>query len=150
MTVDSRIHDVRIKQVQDLVDARGSLQHMVRADETEFFSRFGEIYFSITNPGVIKGWHRQRLQTNLLSCISGRIRLVMFDDRDGSPTCGTLQIVECGDDARQLVRVPPGVIYGWRTLSEVPSILANCTSHVHDPAHAEKIDLISGRVPYAW
>jgi dTDP-4-dehydrorhamnose 3,5-epimerase len=145
-----RIHDVRIKPIHDLTDARGSLQHMVRADDPDLFSGFGEIYFSITNPGVVKGWHLQHQQTNLLSCVAGRLRLVLFDDRAGSPSRGVVQAIDCGDGARQVVRIPPGIIYGWRTISEVPSILANCTSHPHDPAHAEKIDPASGRVPYAW
>jgi hypothetical protein len=48
------------------------------------------------------------------------------------------------------VRVPPGVVYGWRTESDIPSILANCSSHPHDPAQSEKIDPASGRVPYVW
>jgi dTDP-4-dehydrorhamnose 3,5-epimerase len=144
------IDGVRIRSVQDLSDARGSLQHMIRSDDTEFFAGFGEIYFSITNPGVIKGWHRQRQQTNLLSCIKGRLRLVLFDDRDASPSRGQVQVVDCGDGARRLVRIPPGVVYGWQTLGDEPSILANCSSHPHDPATAEKIDPASGRVPYAW
>jgi dTDP-4-dehydrorhamnose 3,5-epimerase len=144
------IDGVRIKDIHDLVDARGSLQHMVRADDTEFFTRFGEIYFSITNPGVVKGWHRQAVQTNLFSCVLGILRLALYDDREVSPTHGELQLIDCGDGARKLIRVPPGVIYGWQNRGRVPAILANCASHPHDPAQSEKFDPASGRVPHVW
>jgi dTDP-4-dehydrorhamnose 3,5-epimerase len=144
------IDGVRIKEIRDIVDARGALQVMVRADETEFFERFGEVYFSITNPGAVKAWHRQMVQTNLLSCILGNLQLALYDDRETSTTKGELQLMEFGDRERKLVRVPPGVIYGWHNRGEIPAILANCASGVHDPQRSEKIDSASGRVPHVW
>lgn len=144
------IEGVRIKEILEVVDARGSLQHMVRADEAEFFTRFGEIYFSITNPGAVKAWHRQMVQTNLLSCVSGNLRLVLYDDREGSPTHGDLQLIDCGDGTRKLIRVPPGIIYGWQNRGDAPAILANCASHPHDPSQSERIDPASGLVPHVW
>lgn len=150
MVTATTIEGVKLKPIHDLVDARGTLQHMVRADDTEFFSGFGEIYFSSSNPGIVKGWHRQSMQTNLLSCIQGRLRLVLFDDREGSATRGKVQVVEFGDGHRTLVRVPPGVVYGWKNDTDQPALLANCTDRPHDPASAEKIDPASGRIPYVW
>jgi dTDP-4-dehydrorhamnose 3,5-epimerase len=144
------IDGVRVRDLREVSDDRGSIQHMVRADDADFFSRFGEIYFSITNPGVVKAWHRQRIQTNLLSCISGVLQLALYDGREGSPTRGALQLIDFGDAARKLVRVPPGVTYGWRNPGERPAILANCASHAHDPSQVEKIDPASGLVPHAW
>ena len=35
---------------------RGAIYHMLRSDDQDFI-KFGEIYFSIAYPGVIKGWH---------------------------------------------------------------------------------------------
>jgi dTDP-4-dehydrorhamnose 3,5-epimerase len=144
------IDGVRIKEMRDIIDARGALQFMVRADEPEFFERFGELYFSITNPGAVKAWHRQSVQTNLLSCIHGNLQLALYDDRENSNTKGELQVLEFGDRARKLVRVPPGVIYGWRNRGEIPAILANCASEPHDSQRSEKIDSTSNRVPHVW
>lgn len=144
------IDGVKIREIREIADARGSLQHMVRADDADFFSGFGEIYFSITNQAVVKAWHVQSIQTNVLSCIHGTLRLALYDDREGSATRGELQLIEFGDRARKLVRVPPGVIYGWQNRGSVPAILANCASHPHDPANSRKIDPASGRVPHVW
>ena len=45
------------------IDERGMLFHMMRED-FEVFDKFGEIYFSFTNPGIIKGWkkHHEMVQ----------------------------------------------------------------------------------------
>jgi dTDP-4-dehydrorhamnose 3,5-epimerase len=123
---------------------------MVRCDEGDYFTGFGEIYFSFTNSGAIKGWHEQLEQINLLSCLQGRLRLVLYDARPGSPTLGALEVIDFADGDRKLVRVPPGVIYGWQNRGTEPAILANCASLPHQPGRARFHDPGSGAVPYAW
>ena len=43
------------------------------------------------------------------ACIHGRVKLVLYDERDGSPTRGTLMEVFLGPDDHSLVVIPPGV-----------------------------------------
>ena len=52
----SEIHDLRITPLRRIPDERGAVMHMLRADDPAF-ERFGEIYFSLVYPGVVKGWH---------------------------------------------------------------------------------------------
>ena len=144
------IDGVVVKDAFEVVDTRGSVQRMVRADDDSLFAGFGEIYFSTTNPGVVKAWHRQASRTNVLSCVRGMIRLVLYDARGGSKTHGALEELEMGDGLRKVVRVPPGVIYGWRNSGDVAAILANCASEPHNPDASEKIDPGSSLVPYVW
>jgi dTDP-4-dehydrorhamnose 3,5-epimerase len=144
------IDGVRIKPLREIADANGGVQHMVRSDESELFVGFGEIYFSFTNPGVVKGWHVQVEQTNLLSCVCGRLRLVLHDARSGSPTAGETAEIRFSDGDRKVVRVPPGIVYGWKNEGDAPAILANCASHPHDPAGSRKIPIASAEVPYVW
>ena len=53
---------------------------MLRCD-SDLYSDFGELYFSETNPGIIKAWKCNSKLTQLLAVPRGRIRLVIFDDR---------------------------------------------------------------------
>ena len=62
------------------------------------FIEFGEIYFSTIYPGVVKGWHRHREMTLNYACVHGRIKLVLYDDREGSPTRGELMELFLGPD----------------------------------------------------
>ncbi len=62
------------------------------------------------------------------ACIHGRIKLVLFDERDGSPTPGELMELFLGPDDYSLVVIPPGVWNGFKGMSDPLAIVANaCT-----------------------
>ena len=56
------IHDLRVTPLQRIPDERGAVLHMLREDDPAF-ERFGEIYFSLVYPGVVKGWHLHKRMT---------------------------------------------------------------------------------------
>ena len=80
--------------------------HMLRADDPHFI-QFGEIYFSTIYKGVIKGWHRHLEMTLNYACISGRVKLVIYDDRENSPTRGAIMEQFLGPEHYALVQIPP-------------------------------------------
>ena len=45
------IHDVRTKKMRVMPDERGWLMEILRVDETELFTKFGQTYVSATYPG---------------------------------------------------------------------------------------------------
>ena len=77
------INDVLISPLKQFSDERGSVLQMLRCDAPEFI-QFGECYFSEILPGAIKAWKRHRAQTQNLAVPVGRIRIVIFDDRQTS------------------------------------------------------------------
>ena len=79
------IHDVKITPLRIIPDNRGKVMHMLRSD-SEVFSRFGEIYFSTVFYKSIKAWHLHKVFTLNYVCVSGEVKLVLFDDRENSPT----------------------------------------------------------------
>ena len=128
---------------RQIVDARGAVLHMLRADAPDFQS-FGECYFSEVNPGVAKAWKRHRRQTQNLAVPVGRVRFVLFDARDGSPTQGNLEVIELGrPDAYERLRIPPMIWYGFRCVSSVPGLVVNCADEPHDPGESEALALES-------
>lgn len=131
------------------VDDRGAVLHMLRCDAPHF-SRFGEVYFSETNPGVVKAWKRHQQMTQHFAVPVGEIRLVVYDDRPGSSSFGEVEVFELGRRNYRLVRVPRGLWYGFRCVGESPALMANCSDMPHDPEEAEGIPTDSQRVPYRW
>ena len=84
MTDDARsIDGVTVVPLRRIPDERGTIFHMLRRDDPHFIE-FGEIYFTSIYRDVIKGWHRHREMTLNYACIQGRIKLVLYDDREGS------------------------------------------------------------------
>lgn len=76
------IEGISIIPLKQIADERGKIMHMLRADDS-YFEQFGEIYFSVVYPGVIKGWHLHKEMTLNYAVISGMIKLVLYDPREG-------------------------------------------------------------------
>ena len=144
------IEGVVIRPLKQIPDERGKVMHMLRATDPHFVG-FGEIYFSVVYPGVIKGWHLHSRMVINYAVPSGRIKLVLFDGREGSKTHRELQEVFLGDDFYALVQVPPGVWNGFKGIGTTPAVVANCASIVHDPDEITRMDpLRNDVIPYDW
>jgi len=143
------IDGVVVVERRQIVDERGKIMHMLRADDPEF-AAFGEVYFSAVNPGVVKAWHIHKEMTLNYACPVGQIKLVLFDDRPGSPTRGELMEIFLGPDSYRLVQVPPGVWNGFKGVAAAPSLVCNCATLPHDPDEIERRPHDSPDIPYDW
>jgi dTDP-4-amino-4,6-dideoxygalactose transaminase/dTDP-4-dehydrorhamnose 3,5-epimerase-like enzyme len=148
--VERAIEGVTLTLLREIADERGAVLHMLRADSPEF-TRFGECYFSEVRPGMVKAWKRHRLQTQTFAVPIGRIRLVIFDDREGSDTHGQLQVLELGrPDAYFRLQIRPNLWYGFGCLGETPALVANCTDLPHQPSESEARSADDSLIPYQW
>ncbi len=122
---------------------------MLRNDDP-LFKEFGEIYFSVVYPNVIKGWHIHKKMTLNYAVISGMIKLVLYDDRDDSSTQGNLLELFIGEENYSLVKIPPYVWNGFKGIGEDKAIVANLASIPHDPNEIIRKDPFSTDIPYQW
>src|SRR4030066_481390 len=99
------IKGVEIQPLRQIPDERGKIMHMLRRDDP-WFQQFGEIYFSMVYPGVVKGWHLHKRMVLNYAVPHGRIKMVLFDDREGSEPRGALMELFLGPDHCALVQVP--------------------------------------------
>jgi len=143
------INGVQVIPLKRIPDERGTIMHMLRATDPHF-QQFGEIYFSTIYKDVIKGWHLHREMSLNYACIHGRIKLVLFDDREQSSTRGELMEVFLGPDNYSLVIIPPEVWNGFKGMSDPVSIVANCCTHAHDPSRSSRLDPFDNHIPYNW
>ncbi|HLY63865.1 MAG TPA: dTDP-4-dehydrorhamnose 3,5-epimerase family protein [Terriglobia bacterium] len=143
------IHGVLVHPLKQIPDERGKVMHMLRADDPHF-ENFGEIYFSMVYPGVIKAWHLHQRMTINYAVITGTIKLVLFDDRADSPTRGALEELYVGESNYALVRVPLGIWNGFKGVGIIPAIVANCATIPHDPDEIVRLDPFDKKIPYDW
>ena len=143
------IQGVRVVSLRQIPDERGTVMHMLRADDPHF-ERFGEIYFSTVYPGVVKGWHLHSRMTINYAVPFGAIKLVLYDDRDGSASRGEVQELFVGEGNYCLVTVPPFLWNGFKGIAAPFSIVANCATIAHDPAEITRLDPFSPSIPYDW
>ncbi len=143
------IENVKIKPLKKIPDERGIIMHMLRCDDPDF-KQFGEIYFSIVYPGVVKGWHIHKEMTLNYAVVSGMIKLALYDPRKDSPTKGEVQEIFMGEDNYVLAIIPPGVWNGFKGIGTKPAIVANCATIPHDPKEIERLDPVKNDIPYDW
>ena len=143
------IEGVKIIALRQIPDERGKIMHMLRCNDPHF-EKFGEIYFSVAYPGVIKGWHLHTKQTQFYAVISGMIKLVLFDERNDSKTKGELMEIFTGEDNYQLIRIPVGVVNGYKTIGTKPAIVANCATEPHETNEMKRYDPLSSHIQYNW
>ena len=84
------------------------------------------------------------------ACPHGRIKLVLFDDREGSPTRGEIMELFLGPDDYQLVQIPTDVWNGFKGLGEETSIVANCATEPHTKEFTSSSDPFDSDIPYDW
>ena len=137
-----------ITQLKQIEDERGKVMHFLRSD-WEVYKGFGEVYFSTVKLGEVKGWKKHCKMTQNLVCVTGSIKLVLFDGRDDSLTRGQILEICLGDENYCLVTVPPGIWTSFSSLRGI-SVLSNCASILHTPEEAESLPIGTKQIPYTW
>ena len=141
------IDGVLITPLKQILDERGKVMHMLRSDASHF-QGFGEIYFSCVYPGAIKALHKKMALNYAVPY--GRIKLVLYDDREGSRTRGEIQEIFMGIDNYCLVTIPPLVWNGFKGMGQETAIVANCATIPHDPHEIVRLDPFDPSIPYDW
>ena len=139
---------VVITPLKVIEDDRGKVMHFLRSD-WDVFKDFGEVYFSTVKFGKVKGWRKHTVMIQNLVCVSGELKLALYDDRDNSQTAGQTAEIVFGDKNYILVTIPPGIWSSSKSLVG-ESILANCSSIRHDPAESVVLPVGTELIPYNW
>lgn len=143
------IHGVQLTPLKKVCDERGRILHLFRRD-WPIFKGFGEAYFSVVNPGVVKAWHLHKENTLNYAAVAGMIKCVLYDDREGSPTRGEVSELFLGEHNYQLVTIPPGIWNGVKGISTVESLIAIVMDLPYNPEEVVRTDPFRNQIPYDW
>jgi dTDP-4-dehydrorhamnose 3,5-epimerase len=146
-----RIHDVKTKALRVMPDERGWLMEILRADDTDLFSKFGQVYLSATYPGVVKAWHYHERQVDHFACVAGMVKLVLIDTRADSPTNGAVNEFYLGTQNPTIVQVPNLVYHGWKCISTEVAMVINVPTEPYIYAQPDEFRLAPhDTLPYDW
>lgn len=116
--------DIIIKELKKNSDNRGWLAEIFRMDETNINPAM--CYVSITKPGVARGPHEHKNQSDFFVFLGpGKFRLYLWENRKGKENFRELKTYEVGADNPVSVIVPPGVVHGYKCISEEPGLAIN-------------------------
>ena len=145
------IHGVHVRNLKLLPNARGRLMEVQRCDD-DIFLGFGQAYITSTYPGVIKAWYRHHEQIDQIAVVTGLLKLVLYDSREGSPTRGALNEIYLGDLAPKLVQIPTGIWHGFQAFGdrETFALHINTTAFHADRPDEDRLPAQDPSIPYTW
>jgi dTDP-4-dehydrorhamnose 3,5-epimerase len=145
------IDGVRVKPLSNVVDERGRLFEILRNDEA-LFLKFGQVYCTTVEFGVVKGWHYHKRQVDNFVCVSGMIKLALYDGREGSPTRGVINELFLGVHQPQLVQIPAQVHHGFKGISQPEAVIINVSTEPYNYAEPDeyRFDPHHNEIPYEW
>ena len=145
------IQGVEIKKLKLIADNRGFLMEMLRCDDP-IFEKFGQVYLSVCNPNIVKGWHYHKKQVDHFVIVKGNAKVVLYDTRQDSRTKGEIQEVFMGENNPILLKIPTFVLHGMTPADNNPIYLVNCPTLPYDYKNPDefRVDFRSKDVPYDW
>lgn len=144
----SAIAGVRLDYPSRHRDSRGWLAELFRADVLEAAGMrqaqpvMG--YLSMTLPGVVRGPHEHRDQTDFLVFAGpSDFEVVLWDNRKDSPTFGRREDFVLGASCPATLVAPPGVVHAYRNVGKVEGWVLNFPNRLYKgPDRTEPVDEI--------
>lgn len=143
------IEGVKITSLKKIKDQRGSVLTMLRSD-SKVFNTFGEIYFSTIFNNSIKAWHLHKEAYLNYACITGKVKLVLFDDRRKSSSYGQYSEYILTPENYFLITIPSYIWNGFKGLDKNESIVANCMTLPHNENEMIRKDHDDKYFSYNW
>ncbi|ASS96780.1 dTDP-4-dehydrorhamnose 3,5-epimerase family protein [Peribacillus simplex] len=146
------IEGVKVKKLVKHCDDRGFFTELVRDDEPELLSRFGQASCSMSYPGVIKAFHYHEKQDDLWFFPSGNAQVVLFDLREGSSTKGETDVYYMGEENPIMLLIPKGVAHGYRVLGQKPATILYFTTESYNPINPDekRINWDDSEIGFSW
>jgi len=147
------IQGIEIRKLEKHADERGFLCEIARKD-WDIYEDFAMAYFSTTYPGVVRAWHRhpKTKQQDHMCFLQGAAKVVVYDDREHSPTRGLVNEFVVGEDNLTLIKIPGECWHGFKALGIRPTILVNLPDKLYDyqVPDEERLPPDTDKIPYDW
>ena len=115
-----RIQGVLTAEYQTFGDDRGRFSEIFRL---EWFPQRPwqavQLNRSESRAGVVRGLHYHLKQVDYWHCLSGHLRVGLYDLRQSSPTRGAAQVVDVDGSTPSGLYIPSGVAHGFLAVTDV-------------------------------
>lgn len=151
-SVDRPIEGVVVKPLTTLPDHRGTVCEIYRPEWDIHPDPLVYVYQITIRPGQIKGWQKHLEQDDRLFVSSGTVQVVLYDDREDSPTYGAVRELFFGEQNRALFIIPAGVYHALKNVDVRDAVLVNAPTRPYDYESPDKyrLALDNDLIPYRW
>jgi dTDP-4-dehydrorhamnose 3,5-epimerase len=142
--IEGEIEGLLVRPLKFYHDSRGWLVELFRHDDLDPANWPKMAYASMTLPGVARGPHEHRDQTDGFGFFGpSDFRLDAWDMRPDSSTYRHHTRIVVGASNPMAVWIPPGVVHAYRNIGEVPGLVFNAPNRLYAGwGRAEPVDEI--------
>jgi dTDP-4-dehydrorhamnose 3,5-epimerase len=131
-----------VRRLTAHLDERGRLTEIFRASDDAH--GFGQCYITTCAAGVVKAWHRHRLQWDRWFCVAGAAKVGIHDGSNS-------QTVILTADQPQLLIIPAGLFHGFTPChGHREASILNLPSREYDPANPDEERIGPLDLPFRW
>ena len=148
--IRDRIAGVEIRRPPTHADERGTLCEIYDARWGFSEDPLVYVYHVTIRPGQIRGWVVHLKQNDRLFAYQGVLKIVLYDARADSETCGLLDVLHLGSHDRALVSIPAGVYHAVQNVGDGEAAFVNLPSapYDHDDPDKYRLPLDNDVIPY--
>jgi dTDP-4-dehydrorhamnose 3,5-epimerase len=126
------IAGVKLREVKNLVTRNGVTTELFRTDWGIGEGTVEQIIHVTLRPGALSAWHMHRRKTDHVFAVSGTVKVVLYDGREGSPTSGRVEVFHLTPLRPTLLVVPPEVWHGLQNVEAASSSFINIFDQSYD------------------
>jgi dTDP-4-dehydrorhamnose 3,5-epimerase len=133
-------------------DDRGVILELIDTRQDYWSAGVPYVYMGTCRPGRAKGWGMHKEHTDRYMVLSGEMVLVLFDDRDDSPTYGVVQEFYLTRDGLNQLTIPAGVWHAHLNPGTAELVFANAPTQPfqHDNPDKWRLPLENDHIPYSF
>ncbi len=150
--LQSLIEGVIKKEIRSVVKNNGRLTEIYRSDWGLDGSSVDQVFQMTLNPGEVEAWHVHGETTDRFFVSSGRLKLVLYDSRENSPTHGMVNEFLFGIERPAIVSVPPGVWHGIKNIGDGSALVLNLVdkAYVYEEPDHWGLPADTDKIPYSF
>lgn len=134
--------EIKVLERKVIRGPQGGVFRMLRADDPEF-SQFGEIYFSLVEKGVVRGWYWHERSTLNYMLLKGELSLAFAHEASDLSMPARWHRLHLKALDGKLVQIPPRTWYAFAAGGPDSALLANCATELHDEAEMKRAPMES-------
>jgi dTDP-4-dehydrorhamnose 3,5-epimerase len=159
MIENGKIEGVKIKNLKVFKDNPDLKQDVepgifieVLRESDDLLKHFSQSNFALDQQGSIKAFHYHKYQDDLWFFATGKVVIVLYDQRKDSPSFGATEAITAGKDDYKLVLIPIGVAHGYKVISKEPSMLFYHVTNEYnrETPDEERIDPYDKEINFDW
>jgi len=143
---------VTFRDASTIVDDRGTLCELFDERWDWHSEPLVYSYFCTIRPGIVKGWAMHREHEDRYFVVQGELEVVLYDDREGSPTRGLVSKIYLTELRRRLMNIPAGIWHADHNVGQREVLVMNFPTVAYDHTAPDKyrLPLENDLIPHSF